>query len=1019
MKRVRTKAKCVGAILLALCLLVTCGHGADLGGIFTKTARAATAEPEETPDAGEAGDGEEEGEPEEEGDPEEGNITDDEEQEFTAYTLYNFVKVGNKYGRLRKTTIHVENDPTHYINNKYKLGDRYLVPQEEFRFEEGDEAEYDFSGETFVYNNLKYAWSEDFAASDKDFADYAGYYVVKGTADENGFAVIKNKIGGTSLTGFQALDKDGNEISFNDKNADSFHRDYEIEFVDCKRQDLYNYAKIGNMYYRLAKVTKIDTKDISQFETGKMADGTYECEEYDFANATLTLEGIRYTYRDEALAADVTDYAPYYTVDFSRTEVSKWDRFTVFTDTWKLNDEAWIEGVAWVDENGELLPNNTTAFHRDYMVTLHKSGASYTVTWYDSEGDDKEVLDELTTEQYGDIPVYGGDEIEDLIDEGAQSETVFIGWNIYDEEGNAIFYAKGEDLAPIAGDQEYFAVYKTSFTVTFLDPEGEVLQTGLVEEGEQPVYGDGTDPVSEDEKEVFKGWKVYVEDASENEDETGEDAGEDGEVGEAVLYTGETLPAVTASVTYIAVFEKTEDPVEPGDDPVEPGDDPVEPGDDPVEPGDDPVEPGDDPQTSTKSGNDITFYKGDTTVEPICVKDSVDDSQTFETFGGVRIDDKLVSHVNYDTKKGSLILTFDAAYLETVALGDHKVSIHFVGEDQDVDVTLHVKSRDPETEDPAEEPEKKEHEYYLFSGDNGVHTKTTDETLTFVFKCKGTDTDETYHHFAAMNMDGAIASTINYNAAAGSLVLTLTAEYLESLALGEHTLTALFDDGNDVDAHFTIVEKTEDPEQKDEPTDPEQKDEPTDPEQKDEPTEPEQKDEPTEPEQKDEPAESEQKDEPTEPAQKDEPTEPAQKDEPAKSEEPAKKDEPAADEKNEQTKPAETETKPVEVTPAKAESTVIPAKADSAITGGDSAAKTETSKTEESAKPNETSKSTVTDDTTKTNNSQKTDDSGNSATGEGSTPKTGDTMGPVYLIALLAAVVMMTLVFYRKRKAQF
>ena len=101
--------------------------------------------------------------------------------------------------------------------------------------------------------------------------------MVKGTADENGFAVIKNKIGGTSLTGFQALDKDGNKISFDDKNADSFHRDYEIEFVDCKRQDLYNYAKIGNMYYRLAKVTKIDTKDISQFETGKMADGTYEC----------------------------------------------------------------------------------------------------------------------------------------------------------------------------------------------------------------------------------------------------------------------------------------------------------------------------------------------------------------------------------------------------------------------------------------------------------------------------------------------------------------------------------------------------------------------------------------------------------------------------------------------------------------------------------------------------------------------------------------------------------------------
>ncbi|MBP5354621.1 MAG: hypothetical protein J6Y67_05750, partial [Lachnospiraceae bacterium] len=792
--------------------------------------------------------------------------------------------------------------------------------------------------------------------------------------------------------------------------ADSFHRDYEIEFVDCKRQDLYNYAKIGNMYYRLAKVTKIDTKDISQFETGKMADGTYECEEYDFANATLTLGGIRYTYRDEALAADVTDYAPYYTVDFSRTEVSKWDRFTVFTDTWKLNDEAWIEGVAWVDENGELLPNNTTAFHRDYMVTLHKSGASYTVTWYDSEGDDKEVLDELTTEQYGYIPVYGGDEIEDLIDEGAKSETVFIGWNIYDEEGNAIFYAKGEDLAPITGDQEYFAVYKTSFTVTFLDPEGEVLQTGLVEEGEQPVYGDGTDPVSEDEKEVFKGWKVYVEDASENEDETGEDAEEAGEAEEAVLYTGETLPAVTASVTYMAVFEKTEDPVEPGDDPVEPGDDPVEPGDDPVE-------PGDDPQTSTKSGNDITFYKGDTTVEPICVKDSVDDSQTYETFGSVKIDGQLVSHVNYDTKKGSLILTFDAAYLETVALGDHKVTMHFVGDAQeDVDVTLHVLSHNS-GEEPSEEPATSKHEYYLAEGDNGVHVKNTSETLTFVFKCRGTETDETYHHFAAMNMDGVLASTINYNAAEGSLLLTLTADYLESLSLGAHTLTAMFDDGNDVDAHFTIVEKSEEPEQKEEPAEPEQKEEPADPEQKEEPADPEQKEEPAESEQKEEPAEPEKKEESAEPEKKQEPAESEQKQEPA---EPTQ----STDAETTTDNSAQPGNSATVVTPVESKTTVVdsgktaepapvqePAKTDVTVPTGDSAKTDGTTKKEEAVKQEETVKK---DDAVKTDEPAKTgaDDK------EGSTPKTADTLNPVLLAVLLICAAATILVIGRKRRTE-
>ena len=942
-------ARRVGAILLALCLLITCGHCAELGNSLAKVAKAAEAEPAEPGETGES---------EEPVTGEGSNLTEgSEDRTYDEYTLYNFVKVGDKYGRLRKTTIEVKNNASHYLSKDYKQGQRYPIPVDDFRFAEGAEADYNFSGEYFVYNNEKYAWSEDFDASDAKYADFAGYYVVKGTTDEYGVAAIKNKIGGTSLTGFQAYYYDEDEgykaVSFNDKNADSFHRDYEIEFVSCKPQDLYNYAKIGDTYYRLGTVTKIGAQDINSVETGELADGTYRCKEYDFTNATLTVGGISYIFRDaDYKPEDDDNYVPYYTVDFSETVVSKQDALA--DEEWYYTEAGWIEGVKWFDEEGNLLSYDTVAFHRDYTVTLHNV---YTVNFYD--GVNEIPLDVFKTEQLGVVSEYNGAEVTDITDEDAKSVAVFIGWNTFDDEGNATFYAKDADLAPVTGDQDYYAVYKTYYTVTFLDPNGEELQTGEVAEGEQPVFNEGKDPVSEDENEEFKGWKVYVADASEEENEPAEDGSS-----EEVLYTQESLPAVTASVTYMAVFEKNE---EPGD------------------------EPGDEPQESNKKGNDITFYKGDKTVEPICVKDSVDDSQTYETFGSVKIDGQLVSHVNYDTKKGSLILTFDAAYLETVALGDHKVTMHFVGDAQeDVDVTLHVLSRNS-GEEPSEEPATSKHEYYLAEGDNGVHVKNTSETLTFVFKCRGTETDETYHHFAAMNMDGVLVSTINYNAAEGSLLLTLTADYLESLSLGAHTLTAMFDDGDDVDAHFTIVEKTEEPATTDEPTEPAKTDEPTEPAKTDEPAEPAKTDEPAEP---------AKTDEPTEPAKTDEPAEPAKTEEPA---EPAKTGEPA--------EPAKTEQKPVEVTPAKAEATTIPAKADSALTGGDSTTKVEPAKTEESSK-------TTVDVETKTNTTQKADNSG-STTGEGSTPKTGDTMGPVLLLALLAAVVMMTLVFWRKRSVQF
>ena len=47
----------------------------------------------------------------------------------------------------------------------------------------------------------------------------------------------------------------------------------------------------------------------------------------------------------------------------------------------------------------------------------------------------------------------------------------------------------------------------------------------------------------------------------------------------------------------------------------------------------------------------------------------------------------------------------------------------------------------------------------------------------------------------------------DFTAVSGSVEVTPEVSFLETLSLGEHTLTALFEDGNDVTVGFTVKEK--------------------------------------------------------------------------------------------------------------------------------------------------------------------------------------------------------------------
>ena len=68
--------------------------------------------------------------------------------------------------------------------------------------------------------------------------------------------------------------------------------------------------------------------------------------------------------------------------------------------------------------------------------------------------------------------------------------------------------------------------------------------------------------------------------------------------------------------------------------------------------------------------------------------------------------------------------------------------------------------------------------------------------------------DETaFSHFTGILVDGKAADTADYTAESGSVIINLKPAYLETLSKGEHSLTAMFDDYDDVTVRFTVTEK--------------------------------------------------------------------------------------------------------------------------------------------------------------------------------------------------------------------
>lgn len=78
--------------------------------------------------------------------------------------------------------------------------------------------------------------------------------------------------------------------------------------------------------------------------------------------------------------------------------------------------------------------------------------------------------------------------------------------------------------------------------------------------------------------------------------------------------------------------------------------------------------------------------------------------------------------------------------------------------------------------------------------------------MTFKAGAKGNKDDEdTLDHFTGLKGDGKLIDTKYYTAKKGSVKIEIDPEYLETLEVGKHVLTLMFDDADDVEITFTVL----------------------------------------------------------------------------------------------------------------------------------------------------------------------------------------------------------------------
>ena len=102
--------------------------------------------------------------------------------------------------------------------------------------------------------------------------------------------------------------------------------------------------------------------------------------------------------------------------------------------------------------------------------------------------------------------------------------------------------------------------------------------------------------------------------------------------------------------------------------------------------------------------------------------------------------------------------------------------------------------------------EIKDARYTNIQGAGNIWYKGSNVTSDFTFK-RDVHDELTYSKCIGFLVDGKPLDPKNYTTEEGSIIIKLKPSYLETLSVGEHTLTALFEDGNSVTVKFYVRNK--------------------------------------------------------------------------------------------------------------------------------------------------------------------------------------------------------------------
>ncbi len=198
------------------------------------------------------------------------------------------------------------------------------------------------------------------------------------------------------------------------------------------------------------------------------------------------------------------------------------------------------------------------------------------------------------------------------------------------------------------------------------------------------------------------------------------------------------------------------------------------------------------PEGGKVSGDTVRDADSNVAETVVIMPDTVTYTVTFETNGGTEIEEQTVAEGETAEKPDDPVregFVFDGWYSDEGLTEEYDFS-----EPVTEDITVYARW--------TEESVPAEITYTIVSGADSIWTKGSGKTVTITVK--RSEEDETcFSHFTGFAIDGTLLSAEDYDAVAGSTVITVKTAALEKLSVGSHSVTISFDDGS-VETTLTV-----------------------------------------------------------------------------------------------------------------------------------------------------------------------------------------------------------------------